>query len=60
MVRLSDIIKVKGKKGSRDQPPKREKSQENVAEKDKFRLSDSQIFKAKKKGGACFFRHFNE
>jgi len=39
MVRFSDIIKIKDKKGSKVEPPKRE------VEKDKFRLSDSQIFK---------------
>ncbi|MFC1891618.1 HD-GYP domain-containing protein [Thermodesulfobacteriota bacterium] len=48
MVRFSDIIKVKDKKGSRDQPPKKEKTPKRVVERDKFRLSDSQVFKAKK------------
>ena len=43
MVRFSDIIKVGDKKEPKDSPP------EKKGQEDKFRLSDSQVFKVNKK-----------
>jgi HD-GYP domain-containing protein (c-di-GMP phosphodiesterase class II) len=52
MVRFSDIIKVKDRKKSLVQSPEKSEPQQGVVdEKDKFRLSDSQFFKAKKDEG---------